>query len=325
MRQPHSTKTLCAALLASLCSGASALQACSSSSSTTGFANDAGGSSDTAVAPVEAGGGTTACTSTSALQILFNPMYSAFDGAHSFQIPAIVNGASNTGLSWSASPASAVTIAPDPSSGGVLITMQQAPSSPVTITANAGGQCGTATLDITSATAAQWQTGNARYNSGVPFYPQCVVKNLPFPPPDGGCPDAGPACTNCHGPTAMAQFGFQDIAHTPEQTGGFSDQDMIGIFTQGVVPGCGTTGACKDGGYFDPTIISIPDGGPTAYEVWHSFHQWTDIQGPDQQAMVVYLRSLTPTPQTGSSNFGGGRPGDGGFGPPPFDAGFGPD
>ena len=80
-----------------------------------------------------------------------------------------------------------------------------------------------------------------------------------------------------------------------------------------------------DGGYFDPTVI-IPtcDGGATctalAYERWSSFHQWDDIQPDQLPGIICYLRSLTPTPQNGSSNFGGGGGGghhhDGGAPPP---------
>jgi hypothetical protein len=35
--------------------------------------------------------------------------------------------------------------------------------------------------------------------------------------------------------------------------------------------------------------------------------------GEDLPGIICYLRSLTPTPQTGTSNFGGHGPGDGGF------------
>jgi hypothetical protein len=90
------------------------------------------------------------------------------------------------------------------------------------------------------------------------------------------------------------------VQHTPEQTGGFSDDDLINIFQNGVVP---------KGGYFDDTIVS--------YAMWQSFHKWN--VGDTPQNMVVYLRSLTPAAQTGSANFGGlfgnggagGRPGVG--------------
>lgn len=335
-------------VLGLLTGSVAALDACSSSSGNNGgFGGDSGSSNDD-------GAANAACTSMDALQIIFSPMYSAYipgDSTQVFQIPAVVNGMDNTGITWTASPASAVTFAADTTTGGTMITMAAAPASPVTITANASGQCGTSQLTITPATMAQWSAGSARYNSNTPLLPQCVffhggqgfgggggMHDGGFPMHDGGgfggftCPDAGPACTQCHGPTANAMFGFQDIAHTPQQTGGFSDTDMINIITQGQVPGCGTSGTCEDGGYFDPTIFPTNDAGliagQTPYEFWHSFHQWDDIQGSDQESMVIYLRSLTPTSQGGTSDFGGHYDGgghhhdggyhhDGGGGPPP--------
>jgi hypothetical protein len=201
----------------------------------------------------------------------------------------------------------------DPASGGVMITVQKAKD--VTIFALSGDKCGQSTLHVTPAVEAQWQKGAARYNSNVPLYGGCIGIGHRYP--DGGagaCPKDGPACSACHGPMNPI---FQDVAHTPEQAGGFSDKDLIDIVTNGTVP---------DGGYFDPSIVSYP--------TWSLFHKWTDIQGDDQEAMVVYLRSLPPAPQSGSSNFGGhdagagqdaggtdaAPPGDGGSGMPPMDA-----
>jgi hypothetical protein len=80
---------------------------------------------------------------------------------------------------------------------------------------------------------------------------------------------------------------YKTVQHTPEQTGGFSDADLIGIFQNGTVP---------MGGYFDATIVP--------YAQWQGFHKW-DV-GDTPQNMVVYLRSLTPAAQTGAANFGGG-------------------
>jgi hypothetical protein len=274
------------------------LAACSSSSSPTtgGLGGDGGG-----------GTGTQACTNNSALQIVFSPMYSAYEPSHKYQIPAVVNGIDPSVVSWSASDTSVVDLAPDMDTGGTMITVKGAGM--VTITANANGLCGSSVLNITSAQSSDWDMGNARYNNGVPLDFRCIMGS-PTTRDGGPCPDAGPACTNCHGPTANAGFGFNDISHTPEQTGGFSDQDLIDIIANGVVP---------DGGYFDPSIVQYP--------LWQQFHQWKDIQGPAAQGMVVYLRSLTPESQNGSANFGGHYDGggghhDGGFhgeggGPPP--------
>jgi hypothetical protein len=169
----------------------------------------------------------------------------------------------------------------------------------VTITAQVGSQCTSTTLNITSAVEADWQVGNARYNNGVPLVEGCIDQNiipvlldagihLNLPgPPDSGCPDAGPACTACHGANPTGGF-FQGVEHTPEQTAGFSDQDLVTIFTQGIVP---------DGGSYNPNLLP--------YNFWQAFHTWKDIATPEEQkGMVVYLRSLAPADEEGGLNFG---------------------
>jgi len=54
------------------------------------------------------------------------------------------------------------------------------------------------------------------------------------------------------------------------------------------------------------------ESGQNAYATWQSFHRWADITTDVQPGIVVYLRSLTPIPQDGTSNFGGGGHGGGG-------------
>lgn len=237
-------------------------------------------------------GATVGCTE-SALAILFNPMYSAFDGVHTFQLPAIVNGidTAKVPVTWSASDPSLVAFQPDPTTGGVMMTMQKAGQ--LTIYAHAGNLCGAAPLTITTATPDDWMIGSKRYNEGT-------VITLGGSQTDGGAQQA--ACTNCHGATASGPFTA--VAHTPEQTGGFSDQELTDIFVRGTVP---------PGGYFDANIVPYP--------LWQGFHQW-DV-GDAAKGLVVYLRSLTPTAQKGSFNLGalrdaGARDAD------PLEAGTGP-
>jgi len=222
------------------------------------------------------------------------------------------------------------------------------------VATEASGECGSATLSITASTENDWQIGNTRYNNNVVLMLNRpgggdggglgmgggggdgggfgmgggggdggrVIPDGGFRMMGGGLfgdggsyyeLDGGTACTSCHGPTATGG-PYRNVSHSPEQTGGFSDTDLINIFTMGVLP---------DGGYFDPSVITpMCDGGPsstcyqTAYRTWHSFHQWTDITSDQYPGIIVYLRSLTPVSQNGMSNFGGrpGRRGDGGMG-----------
>jgi hypothetical protein len=320
-----------AAVLAACSSGTTPSPAASTGSSATSGAagtSGAGGGASTS-------GGSGAMVSTQpgkcptpTIGIVFSPMYTSFitdSTMHTFSLPAVVsNGAQVT---WSSSDPTMVALAPDSTTGGVMITVLDladggGPGTVNIVATASDGTCGTSTLTITPAAESDWTIGNARYNDGNSV-------RFVFGRPDGGAgdggrggggrggiqfgvadasttPDAGPACTNCHGLNANGPF--KDVAHTPEQTGGFSDQDLLGIILTGTVP---------DGGYFDPNVL-IPDasGDPRlealAYAEWHGFHHWTDIdpvtQGP---GIIAYLRSLAPAPQNGVADFGG-RFGDGG-------------
>ena len=242
-------------------------------------------------------GGRESCASND-LQLAFSPdMYSAYieGNTHAFQLPAAVAtpGVAPVTVKWTASDPSMVQIEIDDQVGGVMITTLRAGD--VTITANASGRCGVSTLHITAATEEQWQAGNSRYNNMNPLPAIKTDGGLPFgfmnsvlDPP--GMP---PACTNCHGDTATSNI-LRTSSYTPEQTGGFSDQELSDIVTKGIVP---------TGGFFDATII------PSS--LFSSVHTWSDITRDQSQGMVVYLRSLAPRPQGGRVDFGGSisRPG----------------
>ena len=222
----------------------------------------------------------------SQIDILFNPMYSAFDGVHSYQIPAVVDGIDPTAIVWSISDPSVAAL--QPSSEGVMITTQKAGSA--NIIASAGTLCGSAPLTVSAAIPDDWMVGSLRYNDGV------VLGPGRGPGGGGGRGDAGPveaACTSCHGDTAT-NGPFRTVSHTPQQTAGFSDDELIKIFTEGMLP---------PDAYFDETIVPR--------QQWSFFHRWG--MTPEQaKGMVVYLRSLVPQSQKGMRGDFGGRRGDGG-------------
>jgi hypothetical protein len=232
------------------------------------------------------------CTS-KALSLIFSPMYSAYAPNHSFQVPVVVNNIDPAAatITFSASDPSFVDIVqPDTTTGIAMLTTKKAGT--VEIIAAVGGLCGSSTLTISAATEADWSTGNNRYNNMM-----AITGGLPR-----GNRDAGPgdyACTNCHGDTATsATTPFKTVSHTPEQTAGFSDDELINIFKNGMVP---------KGGYFDTTIVP--------QNVWSGFHHWS-VTDEEAKGLVVYLRALAPASQTGMrGDFGGMRvrP-DGGFG-----------
>jgi hypothetical protein len=253
-------------------------------------------------------------------------MYSAVvpgSNTHHFLIPSIVEGIAGA-FAFSASPSNAVTIAPDTTTGGAMITVLDTfAGGPVTITAQWVGTntCGKSTLNITATTDEAWSTGNTRYNSGTP-----LTSLMPHAGGHGGgfnmaCPatdDAGnlltPACIDCHGNNGNDSglgLGFNGVSHTPQQAGGFSDEQLIAIFTKGEVPGWPDDAgqgfvAPGDAGYFDPSLL------PMGFHFWHCLHQWgaTDAEA---HGLVTYLRAMTPASQTGSVDFGGHAPPDGGW------------
>jgi hypothetical protein len=270
------------------------LVACSSSS------NQAAPAADSS-APVPIA----SCTD-GGLTVAFSPMYSAFDGKHTFQVPAVVRG-SNGNVQWSAD-STYVNMAQDlerpnevlitmKQPGSVVINVQSVPD-PDAATPQAP-QCGSSILTISQAAESDWEIGSARYNDGTSLHlaGSTTASAAGASPLEMNVDGGGPACNNCHGETATSSI-FKDVSHTPEQTGGFSDDQLLGIILHGSFP---------DSGFFDPTIVP--------YATWNAFHRWADISEDQQRGIIVYLRSLTPAPQKGEPNFGLGFDDDAGAEP----------
>lgn len=278
------------------------------------------------------GGGTTVGSAVEGgfgvLTIAFNPMYSAYDGnAHEFKVPVKVTGASGK-LTVTTSPPEFVAY--EPSIDGVTLTTRRAGKCTVTIQ-DASGNTGTAELTVTENSPGDVEIGAARYANGIDYLvppeggipsseggvqPLFDAGPLPvFPegslPPD--FPDAGnrepprggrlggnreSACTYCHAPEgAPADNGNSaqiDVEHTPQQTAGYSDEDLIKIFTQGVKPANARFRVVNQGG-------AVLDG--AAAHVYMILHSW-QVPPATQKGLVAYLRSLTPKAQ-GEVDFGG--------------------
>ncbi len=223
--------------------------------------------------------------SENALTIAFSPMYSAYESGHTYQVPAIVSGVASNTLTWSAADPSIVSIADDPVTGGAMLTLRKAGTT--TITAQVGNICGTSVLTVEAATADEWTAGSTAYNT--------------TPSQTGS--SGGPTCANCHG--ASANNTYKGISHTPEQTGGYSDSDLDMVLRKGEVP---------DGGYFESDIVT--------QQMFSQIHKFSGITDADLKGLTVYLRSLTPAPQTGTADFGGHGYRDGGYPGPHRDGGY---
>jgi hypothetical protein len=194
-----------------------------------------------------------------------------------YQVPAIVSGVANA--KWSADPADKVDIEDDMETGGVMITTRAAGE--VKITATAGALSGTSTLHITAFTPQERADGEARYNNEIPL-PSFMFDADAGPPMPGDftIPD-DLSCKNCHGSGAMAL----DVEHTPQQTGGYSDEELINIFANGTKP---------PGGKFKTMIPPF---------IYTMFHTWGATEA-EKKGLVAYLRSIAPAAQ-GEFDFGG--------------------
>jgi len=267
-------RTLTSATILILCALALSLAGCGSSDDDDDDSPKAG-NSGAGSGSVAGNGGST--PTGGGLTIVFSPMYSGFDGENTYQVPAIVSGVAD--VMWSADPANLVDIEKDVESGGVLITTRGAGD--VKITAKAGPLSGTAMLKITQFTPQQRADGEKRYNNAIPL-PSFMFD------PDAGPPNPSMfmipddlSCKNCHGAGAMAL----DVEHTPQQTGGYSDDDLIAIITNGTKP---------PGAKFHTMVPPF---------IYTMFHTWgaTDAE---KVGLVAYLRSLSPATQ-GPLDFGG--------------------
>ena len=250
------------------------------------------------------------------LPLHFSPdMYSAYDGQNDYQIPVTVTGVTGE-VEWHASPAEAVRFEPyEEAEGSAVLITTQAPGD-VVITATAGTLYAQSTLHIADADPDVWALGNVRYNNGTPAmdpnvdigtlirerYMELVAMGVDFANTpveelamyfdDINIVDNQSDCGNCHDPNAtgvdgespFGMLGEIDVEHTPQQTGGYSDQQLIDIFTMGQKPeGVGMRS-------------NIP------MDVWNQLHRWTMTED-DKQGIVYYLRSLTPKSQGADLDF----------------------
>jgi hypothetical protein len=212
------------------------------------------------------------------LKIVFSPMYSGFDGGdHNFKIPAIVLDVQ--GVHWSASDISYVDMEEDPVTGGVMITTRKAGMVKIIARSSDGELSGSSDLTITEYDSSVCAAGEQRYNNSIG-----IDAGMMTLPGIGEVPENA-SCANCHGEGAM----FLDVQHTPEQTGGYSDMDLINIFTKGYKPN----------GSLMHTMIPP--------QIYQRFHTWEATE-EEKKGLVCWLRQFEPKPQ-GAFDFGGlGRP-----------------
>jgi hypothetical protein len=202
------------------------------------------------------------------LEIFFPKIYSAYieGSAQEFRVPAVVGGVAPD--KWEVSEEGAVTFDMDTVPNGVMITTRKAGK--FKIIARSGRQWGEAELEVTAATEEELATGEMRYNNAV------MLDFMGLRPMMGQMPVMQNAsCKNCHGSGATALA----VEHTPQQTGGYSDDEIKAIFSMGQKPEGAMYGSFPGIAMFYPL-----------------FHRWAASED-EYQGLVVYLRSMMPASQ----------------------------
>lgn len=243
-----------------------------------------------------------------ALEIAFNPMYSAYDGKHVFRVPVKVTGADGA-LTVRTTPDGFIDY--EPSEVGVTLTTRRAGKATITIR-DAAGNSGSATLTVTQNESSDVDVGRERYENDIGpgfvlpegglVFDASILPRLPeggfpyeggFRFPDGGIGiaitrrDGVPACIRCHRPYDNAsRYSSVEAAgeYTPQQTGGYTDEELGLIITDAVKPARSHFRVVNRGGL-------LPDA--EAIESFAGFHKFA--LGPETlRGVIAYLRGLEP-------------------------------
>lgn len=274
------------------------------------------------------------------LGVTFSPMYSAYVEGHTFRVPVTVLEAPGK-INFRALDESMVTIERTGDSSAML-TMKKAGQTTIIAETEDGSSWGKSELYITEGTEAELELGRERYENGVEAFPTpeggftglfdggfpalgdggfgSLFADGGFRIPDGGFAmldgglSANPesACTYCHKPAGQTMMGLGggllniDVEHTPQQIGGYSDDELITIFTKGMKP--------------EGVPMRLATSERLA-QTWSTTHQW-QMEEAAKKGIVLHIRSLPPEAQGEVDFLGGLFRGDGGFMLPPGLAGL---
>jgi hypothetical protein len=216
------------------------------------------------------GGTPTASTDNGGLAFVTTPLYSAYVPSHEAQVPIVIKDASRRKMGakfTSKDPSIATVVDTD---DGALVTVKK--DGKVVISGSLEGDTGNVTINIKAYTDEQWTTGSNRFSK----------TDLAIMPKDGSAPSAialldsttrnpNGACNTCH----TSQAKTLGIENGPLQIAGYTDDDLITIFTMGKKP---------DGAKQASMIPSF---------IWGMFHEWT-VTEEEKAGLIAFLRTQTP-------------------------------
>lgn len=234
--------------------------------------------------------------------IQYSPMYSAFDGGeHTYQLTPYLPAADpktkdsdpivESSIQWTVDDA---FVKRDPFSeipGSILLTTKKAGTTIVKVSATrmSGAKVrGQSMLTISNADSAEWLKGDMRYNNGmmINLFGGGGIMGAPMGTGDCGLPvsltgriPTNSACTNCHN-----NMGGLVVEHTPTQTAGYDNEELIEIFSNAQKPA---------NGMFNSPILRMA---PMPDCIYKTFHTW-QIDDDTKQGIVWKLRSIAPKRQ----------------------------
>lgn len=207
------------------------------------------------------------------LRVVFTPMFSAYIPGHDSKLPVIVDGKTGADVTFTVADTSIADV--EKTADGAMLLIRKAGTT--TVVAKAGNETGRAKLTVTAFTAEEWEAGNTRYNNGTGL--GLAEAGVPSAPPTSISLNPNTACASCHGEASeIGDIFGADVEHTPAQTGGYSDQELINIITN----------AQKPANVGMHTMIPA--------SIWKMFHKWA-ADDTQKRGLIAYLRSLTPKAQ----------------------------
>jgi Bacterial Ig-like domain (group 2) len=205
-----------------------------------------------------------------AIPLALNPMYSAFVPNHEAQVPVQLKDTSlrNKGAKFTSSDPTVASVV-DTAEGG-LVTIKK--EGTTTIKATLDGDTGNAKLTVKAFTEAQWKVGQDRFSkSELAIVPTDGSEITALSLINPAARNANGACNTCH----TQQAKTLKIENGPAQIAGYSDDELITIFTKGMKPE----------GAIQKTMIP-----PFA---WGMFHAWT-VTEEEKQGLIAFLRTQQP-------------------------------
>jgi hypothetical protein len=219
---------------------------------------------------------------TGTLAFQSTPLYSAFveGGMHEAKVPVILKDPSQRGKGAKFTSMDTAVATVEDTADGAMVTIKKDGS--VTIKGELGEDSGNVKINIKKYTEAEWTAGQARYSK-----PELAIKTMGNAAPSAISllnpmnREPNGACNTCH----TSQAKVLKIENGPQQIAGYSDDDLVTIFTMGKKP---------EGASVKTMIPAF---------LWGTIHAWT-VTDAEKPGLIAFLRTQAPKPNPNPIDYG---------------------